>query len=155
MNAALLDVADVIVTLPPLAVSVPEAVPLLPSVTLPTANVDGAPDNCPMVVVPSPDKARLIVEFEPLVLNVIVARNDPAALGANSTLNVALWPAAIETGRAGAVIEKYLLDTDAALTVADAPPEFLIDTVRLLLLPAVIVPKSRLAAPRARLAVGA
>ena len=40
-NAALSELAAVTVTVPPLAVRVPDALPLLPTSTLPTLRVDG------------------------------------------------------------------------------------------------------------------
>ena len=51
------------VTLAPEAVKVPEAVPLVPTTTLPTTNVVGETLNCPAaVVVPVP--VRVAVVFE-------------------------------------------------------------------------------------------
>lgn len=45
LNAELFVLAAVTVTLPPLAVKLPEAVPLCPTTTLPSARVAGVTDN--------------------------------------------------------------------------------------------------------------
>ena len=49
---------------------------------------------------------------------------------------------------------KYLLEMLAPLIVTDAVPEFVAVTVRVFLLPALTLPKSRLATPRVRLLEG-
>lgn len=69
--------------------------------------------------------------------------NAPAALGVNLTLSVALCPAAIRTGRLGAVSEKYLVERAAPLMVIGAFPEFVAATVTVLLLPTATLPKLR------------
>jgi hypothetical protein len=69
----------------------------------------------------------------------------------NVTLSVVLCPALIVTGRLGAVTEKYRVETAALLIVIDVAPEFVAVTVRVLLLPALTLPKSRLRLPRERL----
>jgi hypothetical protein len=66
-------------------------------------------------------------------------------------LKVVLCPAPIARGRLGALIAKYLVDTDALEIVTDAFPEFVAVTVRVLLPPALTLPKSRLAFARDRL----
>ena len=58
-------------------------------------------------------------------------------------LTVVLWPAARETGRVGAVSEKYWVEMTTLLTLTDAVPEFVAVTVRVLVVPAVMLPKSR------------
>ena len=60
-NAELLELAAVMVTLAPLAVKVPDAVPVLPTVTLPRARVVGATLNCPVTVVPVPVRVAVVV----------------------------------------------------------------------------------------------
>ena len=53
------------VTLDPPAVRVPDAVPLVPTTTLPSARVAGLTDNVPEVaLVPIPESGRVTVEFE-------------------------------------------------------------------------------------------
>jgi hypothetical protein len=65
-------------------------------------------------------------------------------------LIVALCPAATVIGRLGAIREKYWVEIAALLTLTDAGPEFVAVTVRVLLLPAVTLPKSRVAVSRER-----
>jgi hypothetical protein len=48
--------------------------------------------------------------------------DDPAAVGSNSTLNVAVWLGASVIGKLAPEIEKPLPATLAALTVTDAEP---------------------------------
>ena len=82
LNTELLDLAAETVTLPPLAVRVPEAVPLLPSTTLPRANVAGVTPSCPVgggVVVPVPVSVWTVVEGWPLLVKVRVPDTVPAA----------------------------------------------------------------------------
>jgi hypothetical protein len=79
-----------------------------------------------------------------------VALNFAAAFGVNERLRVVLAPAASDTGRVGEVIAKYLVETEALLTVTVVLPELVAVTVRVLLVPGVTSPKSRLALPRTR-----
>lgn len=65
-----------------------------------------------------------------------------------------LCPASTVRGKVGPVTVKYFDDTDAPFTKADAWPLFVTETVRILLLPAVIVPKLRLPTPSARFPLG-
>ena len=74
-----------------------------------------------------------------------VALKGPAALGVNARVIGELWPARIASGRVGLLIEKYLLETEALLTVREAEPVLEAVTVIVLLVPAVTLPKSRLA----------
>jgi hypothetical protein len=69
------------------------------------------------------------------------------------TLKVELCPPAITTGRLGDVKEKYWVETETLLTVIDADPEFDALTVRVLLLPADTLPKSRVVAASTRLPI--
>jgi hypothetical protein len=65
LNTELSVLAAETVTLAPLAVRVPDAVPLLPSTTLPRASVVGATASCPfagIVVVPVPVTVSTVVE---------------------------------------------------------------------------------------------
>ncbi|HEV2399591.1 MAG TPA: hypothetical protein VGS27_21785 [Candidatus Sulfotelmatobacter sp.] len=69
-------------------------------------------------------------------------------------LMAVLWPALSVRGKVGPVTVKYCVDTEAALTEADACPLLVTETVRVLLLPAVMVPKLRLPTPSAKLPLG-
>jgi hypothetical protein len=65
LNTELLLLAAVTVTLAPLAVIVPDAVPLWPTTTLPRARVAGLAPSVPAVaVVPTPESGSVTVEFE-------------------------------------------------------------------------------------------
>jgi hypothetical protein len=55
-----------------------------------------------------------------------------------------LWPARIVTGRLGALNEKYWVEIVTLLTVMEAVPVFDTVIVRVLLVPAVALPKSRM-----------
>lgn len=61
MKAVLFVLAPVIVTLEPVADKVPEAVPLVPTTTLPTAMVVGETLSCPAAVVPFPVRVAVVV----------------------------------------------------------------------------------------------
>ena len=98
LNAELLILAAVTVTLAPLAVRFPLAVPLAPSTTLPTAIVEGETLSCPAAVVPIPVNETDIVEFEAFEETVTVPLALPEAAGENITLNGALCPAASVKG---------------------------------------------------------
>jgi hypothetical protein len=69
----------------------------------------------------------------------------PAAFGLKTTVTGVLCPAAIVTGRLGALIEKYFVEMVTLLTVTEAVPVFVTVTVKVLLVPAVTLPKSKLA----------
>ena len=156
LKTELFVLAAVTVTLAPLAVKLPEAVPLVPATTLPRFSVAGFTVNCPTpaVLPPVPESARLVTASEALLVIVAVALKAPAALGVNWTLRLELWPAARVVGRLGAVSEKYLLEIVALLIVTDALPVFEAVTVRVLLLPGATLPKLRLAFPSERLPTG-
>ena len=65
LNTELLLLAAVTVTLAPLAVIVPDAVPLWPTTTLPRPRVAGLTPSVPAVaVVPIPESGSVTVEFE-------------------------------------------------------------------------------------------
>jgi hypothetical protein len=65
-------------------------------------------------------------------------------------LRVVLAPGAIETGSVGNPRAKYLVETETLLMLTVLLPELAAVTVRLLLVPGVTAPKSRVAIPRAR-----
>jgi len=98
VNTALFEVAAVTVTLAPLAVRVPDAVPLVPTTTLPREIVVGETLSCPVAAVPVPDSAMVRVGLEALEVRVTVPVALPPAVGANATLKVVLCPAVSVTG---------------------------------------------------------
>jgi hypothetical protein len=73
---------------------------------------------------------------------VIVALNVPAAFGENTRLIAVLWPAAIDTGTLGEVMEKYFVEIATLLILIAAVPEFVALTVTLLVLPGATLPKA-------------
>lgn len=98
VNTELLVVAAVTVTVAPLAVKVPVAVPLEPTVTLPRARVAGDTLRVPAVVAPVPESG--IVRVGLVAVDVIVRFpvTAPLAVGANETVKVAPFPAASVSG---------------------------------------------------------
>jgi hypothetical protein len=103
---------------------------------------------------PVPERVRVVTGFDASLFIVTVALKVPLALGVNTMLRVVLCPAAIVSGRLGALIAKYWVETDALVIVIDAVPELVAVIVRVLLPPALTLPKSRLALPRERLPLG-
>src|SRR5271169_2344319 len=139
---------------PPVLVSVTVCDCLAPTVTLPKSSVAGLSKSCPGAV-PVAESVRFVTVLDPTVFDAAfvmasVALKAPAALGVNLMLTVMLCPAETVIGRLGATREKYLVEIAALLTVTDAGPELVAVTVRVLLLPAATLPKSRLAVSRER-----
>jgi hypothetical protein len=83
--------------------------------------------------------------LEALLVIETLALNAPAAFGLKTKLIVELLPAPTTAGRFGALSEKYLLETEALVMVTEAVPVFEAVAVRVLLVPASTLPKSRLA----------
>ena len=125
---------------------------VLPTVTLPKASLPGFTASCPSLI-PVPDNAMFVIALDASLPIAAVALKFPAALGANARVSDALCPAAIVTGRLGAVSEKYFVDTDALLMLADAFPVLLTESVSTFLLPAATLPKSKACAPNDKLPV--
>jgi hypothetical protein len=95
VNAELLLLTALTVTVDPPAVRVPEALPLAPTTTLPRARVAGlTPSVPPVAVVPIPESRTVTVEFEAVELIVIVAVRVPVVVGVNVALIVQLDPGA-------------------------------------------------------------
>ena len=138
--------------LPPVLVSVTLCVCLLPTVTLPKASLLGFTASCPSLM-PVPDKLIFVMAVEASLPIAAVALKLPAASGLNASVNDELCPAAMVTGRFGAVTEKYLVDTEALLMVTDALLVLLTESVSVLLLPAPTLPKSKAWAPKDKLPV--
>ena len=98
MKTELSVVAAVTVTFAPVAVRLPEAVPLLPTTTLPRSSVAGATLSWPTADVPAPDSG--IVKVESLAVEVIVTfpLALPEEFGVNLTVKVVLCPPASVKG---------------------------------------------------------
>jgi hypothetical protein len=144
LNAELLILAAVTVTLAPLAVRFPLAVPLAPSTTLPTAIVEGETLSCPAAAVPIPVNETDIVEFEAFEETVTVPLALPEAAGENMTLNGALCPAASVKGTVIPLRVKPVPLIPISETVTLEPPLFVTVPDRFWFLPTVTLPKLRL-----------
>lgn len=125
---------------------------VLPTVTLPKAWLPGFTASCPSLI-PVPDKEMFVIALEASLPIAAVALKLPATLGVNARVSDALCPAAIVTGRLGAVNEKYFVDTAALLMLTDVFPVLLTPSVSILLLPAATLPKSKACAPKDKLPV--
>jgi len=137
---------------PPVFVSVTLCDCVLPTVTLPKASLPGFAASCPSLI-PVPDKEMSVIALDASLPIAAVALKLPAAFGVKARVSDALCPAATVTGRLGAVNEKYFVDTDALLMLADAFPVLLTESVSILLLPAATLPKSNACAPNDKLPV--
>ena len=82
--------AAVTVTLAPLAVSLPDALPLVPTTTLPRFKVVGVTASCPTAVVPVPDNVIARVGFVASEVMVTFPETAPVACGANVTEKLVL-----------------------------------------------------------------
>jgi len=118
-----------------------------PTMTLPKASLEGLRASNPE---PAPESDTVWVPSDASLLMESAALNFAAAFGVNRTLKVVLCPAASDTGNKGEVNAKNLVETEAPLMLTDLLPELVAVSVRLLLLPGVTSPKSRLALARAR-----
>jgi hypothetical protein len=98
VNAELLELAPVTVTLAPLAVRLPVPVPVVPSTTLPTAIVAGLAESCPGAAVPVPESGMVRVGLEAFDVTVTLPLSVAAVVGSNPTLNEVLCPAPSVTG---------------------------------------------------------
>ena len=101
LNCALFVLAAVIVTSVPRAVRLPDAVPLVPTPTLPIARGLGVTSSCPVVVVPVPDSGTVNVELDAFEAIMTLPFALPAAVGANVTLKDVLCPAVSVSGVVG------------------------------------------------------
>jgi hypothetical protein len=81
LKTELLELTAETVTLAPLAVRLPDADPLVPTITLPTLKVDGLTLSCPTAATPVPDSGMVSVGFVAFDVRVIVPLPAPAAVG--------------------------------------------------------------------------
>lgn len=98
VKTELFKLAAVTLTVAPVAVSVPDAVPFVPTTTLPTARVVGLTVSVPVAAAPVPDRGMLSVGFDALDVTVTVPLAVPVEVGANVTLKLVLAPAASVIG---------------------------------------------------------
>lgn len=88
------EVADDRVTLPPLALTLPFWVWLLPTSTFPKLITPGVTPNVPVGLVPMPERAIPTEESDAFEEKERIALSGPVAVGANTTDKLALAPAA-------------------------------------------------------------
>ncbi len=124
-----------------------------PTVTLPKDSVVELSPSCPPEVTPVPAKAMFVSWLPSLLVTAAAPLNGPDAFGVNRTVICVLCPAAIVSGRLGAVRTKYFVDTAALLRVSAEVPEFVALTVIVLLVPIATLPKFRIDVPTDKLIV--
>jgi hypothetical protein len=96
VKAALLELAEDRVTLPPFAITVPLCVWVLPIVTLPKLMEPGVTPMVPLVVVPLPVRETVTDEFAAFDAIARLALVAPELIGENVSERFALAPAAKE-----------------------------------------------------------
>jgi len=112
VNSELFDDTEEIVTLEPVAVSVPVSPFVLPTVTDPKLKLAGLMPSWPLLVpVPAIEIGRLGLGALEVMVKVPV--REPADFGANVTVNVRLWPAVSWVG-----VDKPETVNDEPVTVA-------------------------------------
>ena len=144
MKAPLFELAAVTVTVAPLADKVPVAVPLEPTVTLPSGRVPGETVSCPVGDTPVPEAGIVKVGFVAVEVTVTFPLTAPADVGAKETVKVALFPAFRVRG---VVIPLKLNPVPVAATfetVMLVPPVLVIISDSDPLLPTLTLPKPRL-----------
>ena len=137
------------VTLAPLAVRLPDAVPLVPTTTLPRPMAVGLAASVPVVaVVPVPDSGTVRVGFEALDPIVMLPFIVPAAVGANFALKVQLAPGArVPPGSLQVPMppNEKLAEIALLVNVTVAFPVFVMVVVSMaLVLPTAMLPKAML-----------
>jgi hypothetical protein len=139
-NAELLLLADETVTFPPAAISVPVAVPVLPTVTLPKLNEVGPTVNCVVAATPFPLTLATVVGGEALLENVSFALVAPLDCGRKLTVKDALLPSAIVAGSDNPPSAKLEL-LKLAEVIVTLPDEAVSSPVAVPLLPTFTLPK--------------
>ena len=140
----LLDVAAVTVTFAPLALRLPEAVPLVPATTLPTAIGVGVAVSSPDVVDPVPARGMVSVGLVPFDVTVTLPLALLAVCGVNVTVKLVLCPAVSVTEPEIPLSVKPvpLIPTCEIMTVE--PPVLVTVSDSAWLVPVCTVPKFRL-----------
>ena len=136
--------AAVTVTFATLALRLPEAVPLVPTTTLPTAKVAGVAVNCPAAIVPVPARDIDKVGLVPLDVTATLPLALLADEGVKVTVKVALCAAASVTGVEIPLNAKPVPLIPTLEIVRVEPPVLVTLSDNRRLLPTWTVPKSRL-----------
>jgi hypothetical protein len=143
VNSELLEVAEETVTLDPLAVSVLVRFFVAPTVTFPKLRLAGLTASWPLAVpMPLSEIARVVLGAFDVTVTVPLA--DPAALGANCTVNVRLCPAVSCVGVVRPEIENPGPETVAWLKLTVVPPELVSVSDSVLLFPTCTLPNDKL-----------
>ncbi len=145
MKTELLELAEDSVTLPPLAVTLPLCVCVLPMVTLPKLNEPGVTPSVPVVLLAEPLRATVTEGSAAVDAMARLAVSVPELVGEKVTARFVLAPAASEYGSAGPLTANPLPVTLADEIVRLDPPVFETVSVWLWLLPVETLPKLRLA----------
>ena len=144
LNTELFVVAPVTVTLAPVALRLPFADPLVPTITLPKPRVPGVMLSCPAEEVPVPDSGIVRLGFEAFEVIVTLPVAFVAEAGANVTVNVVLWFAPSVTGvESPLTLNPLPLAATCEIVTLD-PPVFVSVSVRDSLLPTTTFPKLKL-----------
>src|SRR5208282_3759855 len=144
VNAALLELTALTMTLEPLAVRLPVPVPLVPTTTLPIAIVAGLAARTPAVAaVPVPDSGTVSVGFDPFDVTVRFPLALAADAGVNFTLKVAPCPAVSVTGGVIPLTLNPVPLAETAEIVTVVPPVFVTVSDSESLLPTCTLPKLR------------
>jgi hypothetical protein len=138
-------VSALMVTLdPPELVRVSDSVWLLPTCTLPKFRLVTVAVSAPGAT-PVPESGMFNVGFDALLMMERFPLADPAVVGVNVTLKVALWPAARVAGKLNPPM-LYGAAVMAAVMVTLDPPELVKVSDNVWLFPTCTLPKLRLAA---------
>src|SRR5271170_3411956 len=127
---------------PPLLVTVSDRDLLLLSSTLPKSRLDCVGLRVPgLTETPLPESATVTELFDASLEIVRFPLTLPAAPGVKVMLTDTFCPIAKVTGRAGCVMENWLVLETALLTLTAAIPVFVAMAVSVLLFPTVTLPK--------------
>jgi hypothetical protein len=113
--------AEIVRLVPPLFVKVSDRLELLPTVTLPNAKLVGLGVSVPCAT-PVPESGMLRLGLLPLEVTLTPPLTAPLDVGANVTVNEALWPAFNVTGTASPLILNPVPLALAAEIVRLVPP---------------------------------
>ena len=115
--------AELMVTLDPLAVRLPDLVAVCPTITLPKSMLAGFTASWPGELA-DPDSPIPSDELDASEISVKVPEEVPPVVGANFTLKVRLCPAASVAGRVNPLTLKAADDTPACEMFTVVPPAF-------------------------------
>lgn len=125
----------------PVLVSVRVLAALLPVVTLPKLKEAGETLSCKLEVIPVPESAMPTEGVAELLASVSEPENEPAVVGENATVNGALAPGAMVSGRDKPEYVKPEPDSETCVMMRLALPRFAMVNACVLLVPAVTLPK--------------